>query len=118
MLTGAEEAIGKDPETEAGTSGEAASRYEPLDVPPLLPFWLGVLIAAFVIGVLIGITLGFPLADHQQYRGPLKALPPPPRLESAPVAERQRYDSAKAQELRSIDAAMQATAKQGWGPPK
>ena len=94
-------------------------------MPPLLPFWLGVLIAAFVIGVLVWVTIGFPLADHQQYRGPLKTLPPAPRLETAPVADRRRYDAAKQAELdgrdgatMSIEAAMKATAQQGWGPPK
>lgn len=101
-----------------GTSGDAASRFEPRDVPALLPFWLGMLIAFFVVGVLVGVTLGFPLADHQQYRGRLKSFAPAPRLETAPVADRQRYDAAKARELKSIDAAMQATAAQGWGPPK
>jgi hypothetical protein len=68
--------------------------------------------------VLVGVTIGFPLADHQQYRGPLKALPPAPRLETAPVDDRQRYEAAKARELKAIDAAMAATAQQGWGPPK
>jgi len=115
---GAEESIDSRPETDLGTSGDAASRFEPRDVPPFLPFWLGVLIAAFVVGVLVWVTIGFPLADHQQYRGPLKTLAPAPRLETAPVAERERYDAAKRQELKSIEAAMRATAEQGWGPPK
>ena len=115
---GAEESIDSRPEAETGTSGDAASRFEPRDVPPFLPLWLGVLIASFVIGVLVWVTVGFPLADHQQYRGPLKALPPAPRLETAPVADRQRYDAAKRRELKSVDAAMKATAQQGWGPPK
>jgi len=101
-----------------GISGDAASRFEPRDVPPFLPLWLGLLIAAFVVGVLVWVTVGFPLADHQQYRGPLKALPPAPRLETAPVADRQRYDAAKRRELKSIETAMRATAQQGWGPPK
>ena len=106
---------------QAGNSG-SPTRYEPRDVPPLLPFWLACLIAGFIILVLVGITIGFPLADRQQYRGPMQALPPAPRLEIAPVTERERYDSAKQRELRTsrmpIDEAMQATAKQGWGPPK
>jgi hypothetical protein len=120
-----EERIGSQRETEIGTSGEPVSRFEPLDVPPLLPFWLGCLIAAFIVAVLIGITIGFPLADRQQSRGPLQPLPPAPQLESAPAAELQRYDSAKRRQLESgkgatmsIEAAMRATAKQGWGPPK
>jgi hypothetical protein len=101
---------------------QSKTRFEPRDVPPLLPFWLACLIGGFVALVLIGITLGFPLADRQEYRGPMQALPPAPRLQVAPIAERQRYDAAKRQELETaplpLNAAMQATAKQGWGPPK
>ena len=102
-----------------------APRFEPLDVPPFLPFWLGALIAAFVGGVLLWITIGFPLAVHQESRKPLTRLPPAPQLESAPVRYRLAYDAAKQAELdgrdgstMSIDAAMRATAQQGWGPPK
>lgn len=91
----------------------------------MLPFWLGLLIAAFVGGVLLTIQLGFPLAVHQESRGPLKPLPPAPRLESAPRGDLERYEAAKRQELEgrngtsmSIEAAMRATAQQGWGPPK
>lgn len=105
-------------DSDAEPSSEAASRYEPLDVPPFVPFWLGSLIAAFIVAVLVGITIGYPLADRQEYRGPLKALPPAPRLQSAPMADLKRYQAAKQKELKSVDAAMQATAKQGWGPPK
>jgi hypothetical protein len=120
-----EESIDSRPETELRSSGDAASRFEPRDVPPLLPFWLGMLIAAFVIGVLVSVTAGFPLADHQQYRGPLKGLPPAPQLQPAPADDLQRYEAVKQQELAgrngasmSIEAAMRATAQQGWGPPK
>jgi hypothetical protein len=52
----------------------------------------------------------------------MQALPPAPRLEVAPVMELQRYQAAKRKELRTsplpIEAAMQATVKQGWGPPR
>jgi hypothetical protein len=119
-----EKRIGSRPDTDEPTSAEAASRYEPLDVPPLLPLWLGCLLAAFVGGVLLIVSLGYPLATHQQYRGPLKALPPAPRLESSPHYDLQRYEAAKQQELRGsrtsipIEIAMRETAKQGWGPPK
>lgn len=103
-------------------ASEAPARYELLDVPPWVPFWLGCLLALSVIAVLVFITIAFPLADHQEYRGPTKALPPGPRLEIAPVIDRQQYDAAKLRELTGsqlpIDQAMQETAKQGWGPPK
>jgi len=61
---------------------------------------------------------------HQERRGPVRPLPPAPRLESAPAAELQRYEAAKRQELAGhgtimpIEQAMRATAQQGWGPPK
>ena len=103
-----------------------ATRFEPRDVPALLPLWLALLFAAFIVAVLIGITIGFPLADHQETRGPLQALPPAPRIETAPAVDLARYQAAKQAELRrrnhagesAIDAAMKATAQQGWGPSK
>jgi hypothetical protein len=84
--------------------------------------WLACLLAAFVVGVLVAISIGYPLATHQQYRGPLKALPPSPTLQTAPIRDRQKYERAKAQELSKasvpIAEAMNETAEQGWGPPK
>jgi hypothetical protein len=120
--------MGRHLETDRATSTDPA-RYEPLDVPPFLPVWLAGVLASFVVLVLITITLAFPLADDQQYRGPLKPLPPAPRLQVAPAVDLQRYQAAKQQELHAvpsatprstvpIDAAMRATAQQGWGPPR
>lgn len=80
--------------------------------------WLACLLAVFVGGVLLSIEIAFPLATHQQYRGPLKPLPPAPRLETAPMAERQRYEAAKRKELGASEEEMQETAEQGWGPPR
>ena len=102
------------------TPDNASVRFEPKDVPPLLPFWLACLIGGFIALVLIAITIGYPLADRQQFRGPLQALPPAPRLEVAPVSQRERYEKEKQKELQAarINAAIDATAKQGWGPPK
>ncbi|MGN6848930.1 MAG: hypothetical protein ACTHJK_05585 [Sphingomicrobium sp.] len=116
------ERMGKSLDRDPPSPTEAPARYEPLDVPPWVPFWLGCLLAFSVIGVLVFITIGFPLADHQEYRGPLRALPPAPTLQVAPVMELQRYKAAKLKELDSsqlpIEQAMRETAKQGWGPPK
>jgi hypothetical protein len=114
----AEEAISDRSHSDGSSPPMAPSRHEPSDVPRWLPFWLGCLLAAFVGGVLLTIRLGFPLANHQEYRGPLKALPPAPRLESAPHGDLERYQAAKQKELRGIGAAMKATVNEGWGPPK
>jgi hypothetical protein len=98
------------------------ARFEPKDVPPLLPLWLAGALGGFVIIVLVGITLCYPLANRQQYRGPLQQLPPAPRLQVAPAGDLAQYRIAKREELQRspmpIDAAMRATAQQGWGPPK
>lgn len=99
-----------------------AVRFEPKDVPPLLPLWLAGGLGGFVIIVLVGITLGYPLANRQEDRGPLQHLPPSPRLQVAPTDDLMTYQRAKARELQHsvvpIDAAMRATAQHGWGPPR
>lgn len=91
-------------------------------MPALLPLWLAAGLAGFVVIVLVGITLSFPLANHQEYRGPLQSLPPQPRLQVSPHQDLATYEAAKRRELArrdgSIDAAMAATARQGWGPPR
>lgn len=114
--------------TENEPEPDGRTRFEPLDVPAFLPFWLGLLIMLFVGGVFLWIAIEFPIARHQEYRGPLKALPPEPRLETAPTSDLQRYKNEKAHELEasgrakgkrlSIDEAMRATARAGWGPAK
>lgn len=103
---------------------ERSARFEASDVPAWLPLWLGMGLAGFVIGVLVAIAIFFPLASHQQYRGPLQPLPPAPQLQVAPGSDLTAYRSAKDRELEghggsgSIEAAMRATARQGWGPPR
>jgi hypothetical protein len=104
---------------------EEAARFEAKDVPPLLPLWLAVGLAAFIVAVLAVITLAFPLAVHQQYRGPMQPLPQAPRLQLAPGKDFERYQAAKTRELERpapgqmpIEAAMRSPAAQGWGPPR
>ncbi len=119
--------IGKDL-VNSETPHDTPSRYEPLDVPALLPFWLGCLLAFFVLGVFLWVALEFPIALHQETRGPLTVLPGAPRLQSAPQQDLERYRSQKTSELEAegsakgkrvgIEDAMRATASQGWGPPK
>lgn len=104
------------------SSDKNGVRFEAKDVPPLLPLWLAAGLAGFVVLVFVGITLFYPLANRQEYRGPMQQLPPAPRLEVAPIHELARYQSAKVAELRSapvpIDRAMRETAQKGWGPPQ
>ena len=75
-----------------------------------------------MIAVLVGITVSFPLADRQEYRGPLQRLPPAPRLQVAAAEDLRAYRAAKRKELDQaplpIDAAMAKTVEQGWGPPR
>jgi hypothetical protein len=101
---------------------ERSVRFEPRDVPALLPLWLAAGLGGFVAIVLGGITLGYPAANHQQYRGPLRSLAPEPRLQVAPTRDLWGYEASKERELSGskvpIDAAMRATARQGWGPPR
>ena len=109
--------MGSEPDT-----SRTQARFEPADVPPLLPLWLAAGLGGCVIIVLLCISLFYPLATRQQDRGPLQHLPPAPRLQVSPIADRALYDAAKAKELRTapvpIEQAMQATARQGWGPPR
>ena len=101
---------------------QAQVRFEAADVPAFLPLWLAAGLAGFVVIVLAGISRSFPLADHQEDRGPLQTLPPQPRLQVSPHQDLATYEGAKRRELYgredSIDAAMEATARQGWGPPR
>jgi hypothetical protein len=97
-------------------------RFEPADVPAFLPLWLAAGLASFVIIVLVGINIGSPLADEQQYRGPMQSLTPAPRLQLTPGQDLEAYQAAKRREFQgsnsAIEAAMHSTAKQGWGPPR
>lgn len=101
---------------------ERSVRYEPTDVPPLVALALAAGLAGFVIAVLVGITVSFPLADRQEYRGPLQRLPPAPRLQVAAADDLTAYRATKRKELEQaplpIEAAMRKTAEQGWGPPR
>jgi hypothetical protein len=105
-----------------GRKQARAVRFEASDVPPLLPLWLGAGLGGAVIGVMLAITLFYPLATSQEYRGPLQHLPQAPTLEVAPEAHLAQYDAAKWRELQRapmpIEQAMRATAEQGWGSPK
>ena len=117
--------IGKDL-VNSETPHDTPSRYEPLDVPALLPFWLGCLLAFFVLGVFLWVALEFPIARHQETRGPIEVLPArrgfSPRrskiwsvIDAQKTSELEAEGSAKGKRV-GIEDAMRATASQGWGP--
>lgn len=100
------------------------ARYEVRDASLLVVALLAIGLALSVAGVLVMVGLAFPTANRPYMRGPTVALPPAPRLESAPFAELDRYEARKAAELSArgpqripIEQAMRQTAKQGWGKP-
>jgi hypothetical protein len=106
----------------SSASRPSPARFEAADVPSLLPLWLAAGLAGFVIVVVVSISVAYPLADHQEFRGPTQALPPAPRLQVAPGRDHSAYQVSGRQALdRSgtpIDAAIRATVAQGWGPPR
>ncbi|HEY1604940.1 MAG TPA: hypothetical protein VGF77_05025 [Allosphingosinicella sp.] len=102
--------------------------FERSDVPPLLLLALAfgfVLTVAVTMAVLAG---AFPRALHDVHRGPVQALPPAPRLQTAPwrdlaayeAAERRRLESygwsdrARGQVRMPVEQAMRQVAAQGW----
>lgn len=93
-------------------------RYEVADVSPLLLFVLALLIGLCVAGVLVAVRIGYPSASRPHDRGRVAALPPSPRLQSAPAADLRRYRAVKQKELERgpvpIEQAMRETAEQGW----
>lgn len=101
------------------------ARFEVRDVSLSVVALLASGLALSIAGVLIMVGFAFPAANRPYLRGPTVALPPAPRLESAPFAELDRYEARKAAELNGrggphripIEQAMRQTAKQGWGKP-
>lgn len=104
--------------------------YERSDVPPRLLVALAAGLGSAVAIVLIVLSFAFPVAMRATPRGPLRPLPPAPRLEVAPEAQLQHYKAAEGTKLHGyailpdghvqvpIDEAMRAVAAQGWSQPK
>jgi hypothetical protein len=102
--------------------------FERSDVPPSLLVALAIgflLTLALVLGCL---AAAFPHALHDRDKGPIAALPPAPRLQTAPrrdlvayeQAERRRLDSygwsdrARGRAHVPVDQAMREVAVGGW----
>jgi hypothetical protein len=102
--------------------------YERSDVPPLLLLALAAgfaLTVAILMAILAGV---YPRSLNDDFKGPVQAFPPAPRLQSAPRRDLVAYDSAERRQLRTygwsdraqgrvrvpIDQAMRQVAAQGW----
>ena len=95
--------------------------FEKSDVPPRLLAALAAGLAASIALVLIGLAIAFPHALGPSPRGPLKALPPAPRLQTDPAVDLARYREEEARKLAakrgsgvSIERAMREVATEGW----
>jgi hypothetical protein len=102
--------------------------FERSDVPPplLLALAIGFLLTvAIVLGAVAAV---FPRAVHDQDKGPVAALPPAPRLQTAPRREFVAYEQAERRRLETygwtdraqghvhvpVDQAMREVAAAGW----
>ena len=102
--------------------------FERSDVPPPLLAALAAGFAVTVALVMIVLAAAFPRTLHDQLRGPVAALPPAPRLQTAPRRDRVAYEAAERRRLQTygwsdraqgrvrvpVDQAMRAVAAQGW----
>src|SRR4051812_48646478 len=75
--------------------------FERSDVPPplLLALAAGLLLAVAI--VLGAVAAAFPRALHDQHKGPMTALPPAPRLQTAPRRDLVAYREAERRRLES-----------------
>ena len=102
--------------------------FEGSDAPPPLLIALAAGFALTVAAVMTCLTFAFPSALHDQEKGPLGALPPAPRLETAPRRDRIAYEQAQRKRLGGygwsdrangrvqvpVDQAMNEVATEGW----
>jgi hypothetical protein len=106
--------------------------FERSDVPPplLLALAIGFLLT---LGVVLGcLAAAFPQTLHDQYRGPIAALPPAPRLQTAPRQDLLAYEQAERRRLGTygwsdraqgrvhvpVEQAMREVAAGGWRSEK
>jgi len=99
--------------------------FEKSDVPSRLLVALAIGLATSIAVVLIGLAIAFPHALGPSPRGPLKALPPAPRLQSDPAMDLASYRDEEARKLSAkrgsgvpIEQAMREVATEGWSDRK
>ena len=102
--------------------------FERSDVPATLLLALAIGFLLTVAIVLGAVAAVFPGALHDRYKGPVAALPPAPRLQTAPRREFAAYDEAERRRLASygwsgrgggrvhvpVEQAMREVAAGGW----
>ena len=102
--------------------------YERSDVPPVLLLALAAGFALTVAIVMSILAATYPRSLDDGIKGPIQALPPAPRLQSAPrrdlvayeAAERRRLDTygwsdrAQGRVRVPVDRAMRQVAAEGW----
>lgn len=102
--------------------------FERSDVPPPLLLALAIGFALTVALVMGCLAYGFPRATHDIYKGPIAALPPAPRLQTAPRRDLAAYEAAERRRLNSygwsdraqgrtqlpVEQAMRKVAAEGW----
>jgi hypothetical protein len=106
--------------------------YERSDVPPLLLLALAFGFALTVAIVMTVLAAIYPHSLNDDFKGPLQALPPAPRLQTAPrrdlvayqVAEHRRLgtygwaDRSQGRVRVPVEQAMRQVAAQGWRSPQ
>jgi len=102
--------------------------YERSDVPPLLLLALAVGFAVTVAIIMTVLAAVYPHALNDDVKGPLQALPPAPRLQTAPRRDLVAYDAAERRRLETygwsdrahgrvrlpVQHAMRQVAAEGW----
>ena len=102
--------------------------YERSDVPPFVLLGLAVGFALMVAIIMTVLTAVYPHALDDDYKGPVQALPPAPRLQTAPRRDLVAYDAAERRQLETygwadraqgrvrapVQQAMRQVAAEGW----
>ena len=102
--------------------------HERSDVPPLLLLALAFGFALTVAMIMAVLAAAYPNSLNDDFKGPIQALPPAPRLQLAPRRELVGYDAAQRRRLATygwsdraqgrvrvpVERAMRQVAAEGW----
>lgn len=102
--------------------------YERSDVPPFVILGLAAGFALTVAIVMAILAAVYPRSLNDDFKGPVQALPPAPRLQTAPRRDLVAYDAAEGRRLQTygwtdraqgrvrvpVAQAMRQVAAEGW----